>query len=152
MLLWTDTLSPEFKEPGAEDGLTFFATHLHAHSFGRQLWLEHVRDQKVIGTFGENRAFKGYGSSQNYQFYRATHNFLAGDALRGHCIYNTSQKQEWTQYGVDHGDEMCAFLLFYYPHVLLPRLPQNHLCSLLQGFNNNKYDSKDGSRIALDEP
>jgi hypothetical protein len=66
-------------------------------------------------------------------FYENKLPFLQGDALRGHCVYNTTGKNTTTHYGVDHGDEMCAFLLFYTPHVSSAVFDQNHLCSLLPG-------------------
>ena len=31
------------------EGVTFFGTHLHTHSNGRKLWVDHERDGKVLG-------------------------------------------------------------------------------------------------------
>jgi hypothetical protein len=62
--------SSEVIKEQKEDGVTFFATHLHSHSTGSQLWVDHKRDDAVIGTFGKNMNYKGYGPSQSYQFYK----------------------------------------------------------------------------------
>jgi hypothetical protein len=111
--------------------LTFFATHLHAHNYGSALWVEHLRNGKVLGTLGRNLNYSGYGPSQNYEFYTAASRFRAGDELRAHCVFNTTGVTSETHYGVDHGDEMCAFLLFYYPSNSSALAPQSHICSLL---------------------
>ena len=39
----------------AHEGVTFFATHLHTHSNGRKLWVDHEREGKVIGKRIEQR-------------------------------------------------------------------------------------------------
>jgi hypothetical protein len=71
-------LAPDFaaaaQTPSA--GLRFFATHLHAHSFGRQLWVEHLRNGVVVGEFGHIAEFKGYGASQVW-FLSFLGNFLS---------------------------------------------------------------------------
>ena len=82
------------------------------------------------GTFGKNMDYKGYGASQSYQFYDADSKFKTGDAMQAHCIYDTSHKDTPTAYGVDHGDEMCAFIMFYYPANPKVLYKMNHLCSL----------------------
>eukprot|EP00039_Didymoeca_costata_P030812 m.31475 g.31475 ORF g.31475 m.31475 type:complete len:427 (-) comp8322_c0_seq1:92-1372(-) len=113
-----------------QTGVTFFGTHLHAHSRGKKLWVSHIRAGKEIGRFGDNQDYKGYGESQSYVFYQAKSEFRQGDSLQGHCIFNTSGKSQITPYGVTHGTEMCAFVLFYYPANPTRFHDVNHLCSL----------------------
>ena len=87
--------------------------------------------------------YKGYGTSQSYQFYQASDKFKAGDALAGHCVYNTSHiTNRNTNYGVDHGDEMCAFIMFYYPADVTTLYKMNHLCSLFPSRDPNVTDKQ----------
>lgn len=83
-----------------------------------------------LGTFGKNLDYTGYGESQSYQFYQADSKFKTGDAMSAHCIYDTTGINHPTNYGVDHGDEMCAFIMFYYPANPKLLYKMNHLCSL----------------------
>ena len=39
-----------------------------------------------------------------------------GDSLKTNCIFDTRDKKEPTTYGTNHGEEMCGFLMMYYPH------------------------------------
>mgnify|MGYP002403254450 CR=1 FL=1 len=96
-----ELLQPDFAMAAGQQrqGLTFFGTHLHAHSLGRRLWVDHVRDGKVLGTLGINDDYQGYGDSQSYQFYQPLEHFQPGDSLRGHCVFDTSGKQVMTDYG-----------------------------------------------------
>lgn len=50
--------------------------------------------------------------------------------MSAHCIYDTTGINHPTNYGVDHGDEMCAFIMFYYPANPKLLYKMNHLCSL----------------------
>lgn len=121
------------KTKGKAQGLTFYGTHLHAHSSGRQLWVDHMRGGKSIGTFGENMEYKGYGASQSYVFYKPADTYQKGDSITGNCVFNSSKASQTVHYGVGHGDEMCAFILFYYPADPHNHPHVNHLCSLMPG-------------------
>ena len=40
-----------------------------------------------------------------------------GDSLTFHCIFDTRDTDSPINYGVSHGDEMCAPLILYFPHL-----------------------------------
>ena len=42
--------------------------------------------------------------------------FPCGPDARTNCIFDTRDRSETTVYGTNHGEEMCGFLMMYYPH------------------------------------
>ena len=61
---------------------------------------------------------------------RLPHARREGDALRLVCEYDMTAKREGTPYGLGHGNEMCATLMYYlqasrcsHPYAFLARVP-----------------------------
>lgn len=108
-----------------------FAVHLHAHTNGKKLWWQHLRNGKVIGEYGRFNHYGGYGPHQSFMHLHNTKNpksiqgdFTPGDgaslqksdSLRINCEFDTTGFKNIVKYGTNHGEEMCGFLMMYYPH------------------------------------
>ena len=97
------------------------AAHLHGHDHLIGARLEHYRDDKLIGTYGDITPFHGYGHDQTFlTLIESTGEpdiepILKGDSLTFVCTYDSSRESNHIHYGVSHGDEMCAPLVLYYP-------------------------------------
>ena len=95
-----------------------FAVHLHAHDHGKALWLEHFRFGKKIGEYASIDPFHGYGRDQTFiHVPKSAPPLRPGDSLTFHCIFDTRDTDSPINYGVSHGDEMCAPLILYFPHL-----------------------------------
>jgi len=96
------------------------ALHLHMHNLGKRMWLELIRDGKVVTTIGRDDHYGGYGPSEDYHTnlgpFTDEQLIHKGDALRVHCEYDTSAIDTATTYGIDWGYEMCGPLFYYAPH------------------------------------
>ena len=105
------------------DLLTFtkihpFAVHLHAHDHATSVTLTHYRGGKELQTYAYIAPFHGYGPDQTFFALPASADSIElGDSLTFTCIFNNSHGFHPLLYGVSHGDEMCAPLILYYPHV-----------------------------------
>ena len=81
--------------------------------------------QNLCGTGGEELStyaqlvpFHGYGADQTFmELPESVESIKAGDSLTFTCIFNSTSSKRPIQYGVSHGDEMCAPVVIYYPHV-----------------------------------
>ena len=63
-------------------------------------------------------------SNDNYSFEEQTIHFFdppkyiqPGDALVPYCIYNTTDRIDFTRNGISSLDEACYNILFYYPKI-----------------------------------
>jgi hypothetical protein len=102
----------------AHDELRPFAVHLHAHDHATSVHLTHYREGKKLSTYAELVPFHGYGADQTFMELPGSADAIkAGDSLTFTCFFNSTDSQRTIQYGVSHGDEMCAPLIMYYPHV-----------------------------------
>ena len=116
-----------------------FAVHLHAHDHGKALWLEHFRDGTKIGEYASIDPFHGYGADQTFiHVPKNAPPLRPGDSLTFHCIFDTRDTSHAINYGVSHGDEMCAPLVLYYPHV------KDHATNNVQVWDEHIY-KKDAS-------
>jgi hypothetical protein len=94
------------------EGVTVYASFLHAHERGRRLWTSHLRNGQLIGTIGNN---------QNYDFNLQKVQSLPptivkrGDAFITYCNYDTSADENTTIWGENTENEMCFNFLYYYP-------------------------------------
>lgn len=101
-----------------------FAVHLHAHDYTIKVRLEHLRgkypNMRVLKAYDAIVPFRGYGNDQTFRHLLTdVEPILSGDTLIFICtIRNT--RNILIHYGVAHGDEMCAPLMLYYPHVRGP--------------------------------
>ena len=112
-------------------GVQPFAVHLHTHKNGRKLWWEHRRGGRVIGEYGRFDKYRGYGPQQSFMHLNNSLNpeslqseFSQGDgakleendSLVVNCEFDTTDVKSPIRYGTNHGEEMCGFLMMYYPH------------------------------------
>eukprot|EP00051_Salpingoeca_urceolata_P011287 m.139622 g.139622 ORF g.139622 m.139622 type:complete len:536 (-) comp17063_c1_seq3:122-1729(-) len=117
------------------DGLTFFATHLHAHAHGKQLYAELIRNGSVIGEYGRIDNYGGYGPDQTVQLLSTdAPKFLRGDSLKAVCHFDSRGLSSPLVYGVEEGEEMCGFVLFYYPHDASQLYERDNMCLLKASF------------------
>lgn len=128
-----EMLKADFKKYGK---VNVFAVHLHAHNRGKKLWWDHLRGGKKIGEYGRFQRYRGYGKDESWMHMDAKLNkgmsplfkvgttvgadkggqLRPGDSVRTNCIFDTRDRSEVTEYGTNHGEEMCGFLMMYYPH------------------------------------
>jgi hypothetical protein len=93
------------------EGVTIYASFLHAHERGRRIWTNVVRNGKVISTIGNN---------QNYDFNLQTVQSLPrtvlqqDDELVTYCTYDTVGFGN-VSWGEESSQEMCFNFLYYYP-------------------------------------
>jgi dopamine beta-monooxygenase len=96
-----------------------FAAHLHAHDHAKAVWLDHYRGGEKIGEYASVDPFHGYGPDQSFiHVPKGSPPLRPGDSLTFTCMFDTSAVDHKTVYGVSWGDEMCAPLILYYPHVV----------------------------------
>jgi dopamine beta-monooxygenase len=110
-----NTIGPDFARFGEVQP---FAAHLHAHDHAKAVWLDHYRSGKKIGEYASIEPFHGYGPDQTFiPIPKGAPPLRPGDSLSFTCLFDTSAVENQIEYGVSHGDEMCAPLILYYPHV-----------------------------------
>jgi hypothetical protein len=102
-----------------------FGLHLHAHNHAISVRLEHYRQDVQLATYDLINPFHGYGVDQTFHHLvgkngKTVDRILPGDSLTFVCVFDTTNVNRATFYGVSHGDEMCAPILMYYPHVSGP--------------------------------
>ena len=103
--------------------LSIFAAHLHAHDTCTALTVHHSwedgdgNEETVLAGI---EPYHGYGEDQNFfslESESRPRQLVAGehDELVVSCTFDTSAKDETTIYGVREQDEMCGFVMIYYP-------------------------------------
>ncbi len=99
-------------EAGLKDDVHVIGTWLHAHDIGKTLWTEVFRGGEMIGELGREDPFVF-----DYQTFQAADFWVQpGDEFLTHCVYDASERAEWT-YGGDATDqEMCINFMMYYPN------------------------------------
>jgi len=109
-----DTMTRSLLPP---QGVTIFASFLHAHERGRRIWTNVIRNGKVVTTIGNN---------QNYDFNLQTVQTLPRTVLQQddqyvtYCTYDTVNKSD-VVWGEASDQEMCFNFLYYYP-ILNPNI------------------------------
>lgn len=124
---------------GTSRGLTPLALHLHAHDSAMKMVVEHhSRRGDVVEEYMKIDPYHGYGDDESFKLVPtsgpdAPRKFLPGDRLLGRCWFNSTWTDKATQYGVDHGDEMCGFIMYYFPHDPMKTSSRWQLCQTYQG-------------------
>lgn len=103
-----------------EKPLTFVAAHLHAHDSVTRMEVITTKKSGVRYSTWLDANYTGYGRSQQFHVKgedegNAKYELARGDSLTISCVFNTSAVKKTTVYGVDHGEEMCGIVGFYYP-------------------------------------
>lgn len=95
------------------EGLTAYSSFLHAHTRGRRIWTNVVRNGTIIGTMGNNQAYDF--NLQKVVALSPALNLLPGDQFVTYCVYDTSQDTKNVKYGEGTDSEMCINMVLYYP-------------------------------------
>ena len=91
--------------------------------------------------YDEIETFGGYGKDQTFRHLPIrSESIRVGDSLTFVCTFSSMDMQRPIHYGVSHGDEMCAPLILYYPHV---RGPKGQTNINMIGFTNTKTKADD---------
>lgn len=95
-----------------EDAATVFASGLHMHEVGKEVFTNVYRDGKLVTKFGENLNW-----DFNVQEIKSLPPFKVGggDVMRTYCVYDTTGRTTVTKGGDETTDEMCINYLMYYP-------------------------------------
>jgi len=91
--------------------LNIFASSLHMHVSGAQMWTTHYRDDKLLGTISRTDFFAFDNQHSNY----VNVTLKPGDRLNTHCVFNTKDRSRTTGFGYASFSEMCMDFLQYYP-------------------------------------
>jgi hypothetical protein len=91
-----------------------FASMLHTHALGREIWTEQWRDGRLLRELSSNHRYDWQSQStvrlDDFEI-------LPGDELRTTCIYDASKTTAAVPGGTGTGDEMCIDFLMVYPAV-----------------------------------
>jgi len=91
--------------------INIFSDFLHMHMAGTQMWSNIWRGNTSLGHL--NRAdFYGFHFQQNTPVQKT---IKPGDRISTHCVYNTANRQNFTEFSIESTDEMCMEFIFYYP-------------------------------------
>merc|ERR1719361_3303832 len=96
-----------------EEGVTAFASVLHAHYVGSALYLRHVRNGTELEPLDWNDDY-----DFNYQTqvtFETPRTFLPGDHFIMQCEYDTTSRDVMTFAGLGSSQEMCLTFIWVYP-------------------------------------
>jgi len=97
--------------------LTVFASMLHAHLAGRQIYTQHFRqsnNQTVKIEDLNNNPYYDF-NVQAYDLFNPPKSIQPGDSLVTYCVYNTEDRTDTTYFGLSTAEEMCFNYVAYYP-------------------------------------
>ena len=89
--------------------ITVFASMLHAHLAGREIWTEHYRqkeDETYVQIEDMNHNIYYDFNLQEYTVFDPPHKILPNDALVTYCVYNTMDRNYTTHLGLATTEEM----------------------------------------------
>ncbi|XP_068720685.1 DBH-like monooxygenase protein 2 homolog [Montipora capricornis] len=98
-----------------EGGINVFASLPHTHLTGRKIFLRHIRNEVELPEIT-----KDYHYDFNFQEVQTLPkevHIAPGDALINVCVYDSTDRNDFTRGGLGTRDEMCLSFLFYYPKV-----------------------------------
>jgi len=93
------------------DDLIVFASSLHMHASGAQMWTTHYRDDKYLGTLTRSDFYAFNNQHSNY----INVTIKRGDRLNTHCVFDTRERTRSTGFGYASFSEMCMDFVQYYP-------------------------------------
>ena len=94
-------------------GITVFASQLHTHLTGVQVFTRIVRKDGRIETLNADRHYSPH--FQEIRLLPEPIRIEPGDAILHTCIYNTESRTNMTFGGYGIRDEMCVNYMHYYP-------------------------------------
>jgi hypothetical protein len=93
--------------------INVFASFVHMHIRGRQIWTEQFRHNVSLGNLGEDLSYDF--NSQGFKPVKGGRTVIAGDELIIHCVWNSQQETTTITGGESTNTEMCFNLFLYYP-------------------------------------
>jgi len=97
--------------------LIVFASMLHAHLAGRQIYTEHYRqsgNETIKIDDLNNNPYYDF-NVQAYDLFNPPKTMQPGDSLVTYCVYNTEDRTDTTYFGLSTYEEMCFNYVAYYP-------------------------------------
>jgi hypothetical protein len=93
--------------------MNVFASGLHMHLHGKEMWTEHFRGSTQLPRLGETHTYDF--NAQKFVPVNAT--IRAGDSLTTHCIWDSVGSPTNITGGESTYEEMCLNVILYYPTV-----------------------------------
>eukprot|EP01121_Diplochlamys_sp_Union-15-3_P015717 TRINITY_DN5244_c0_g1_i3.p1 TRINITY_DN5244_c0_g1~~TRINITY_DN5244_c0_g1_i3.p1 ORF type:complete len:170 (+),score=19.58 TRINITY_DN5244_c0_g1_i3:152-661(+) len=94
-----------------------FASGLHMHTLGRQIWTEHFRNINGTSVKISNIGCDDFFDFNQQRFTPLDAVIRPGDSFITHCVWDTSSKSVNTKGCESPACEMCLNFLPYYPKV-----------------------------------
>ena len=102
-----------------------------------------------LQSYDQIETFHGYGTDQTFRHLPIdAETILKGDSLTFVCTFNSIGNSNSIYYGVSHGDEMCAPLILYYPHVK-GKQGNTNVNMISFEISKTRKDDVSGSKIIL---
>jgi len=95
------------------EGVTAFASFLHAHKVGYAITLRHVRDGVELEPLEINEHYDF--DYQQTTVFDETVTLLPGDQFFVECTYDTTDREEMVLAGLGSKQEMCIGFVYVYP-------------------------------------
>ncbi|XP_014787916.1 DBH-like monooxygenase protein 1 [Octopus bimaculoides] len=110
-------IKPEKNIQWNEDGVKMIAILLHAHLAARKIRLHHYRDGKKLPDimYDDNYDF----NYQELRFIKTETTLLKDDILQIECVYDTTERTNFTNGGLGTDEEMCQAFIMHYPRIEL---------------------------------
>jgi len=93
--------------------INVFASGLHMHASGRQMWTTHYRDDVLLSTTDRADFYSFDFQHVNYVNYT----IKRGDRLNTHCVMSTADRNYVTRFGYASIAEMCMNFISYWPRL-----------------------------------
>ena len=115
-------------------GITVFASQLHTHLTGVQVFTRIVKKDGTIVTLNIDRHYSPH--FQEIRLLPEPVQIERGDMILHTCIYNTESRANMTFGGYGISDEMCVNYMHYYPRSGLELCKTSVTDEALKGFFN----------------
>ncbi|CAF0824212.1 unnamed protein product [Didymodactylos carnosus] len=96
-----------------EEGITVFASQLHTHLTGVQVFTRIIRKDGTIEILNIDRHYSPH--FQEIRILQKPIKIYKGDTILHTCIFNTRERKKMTFGGFSIHDEMCVNYMHYYP-------------------------------------
>mmetsp|Transcript_25377 Transcript_25377/g.80352 ORF Transcript_25377/g.80352 Transcript_25377/m.80352 type:complete len:384 (-) Transcript_25377:344-1495(-) len=112
--LWEASCPSEATQAGLpEGGIHVFATLMHMHTAGRQIYVRHMRGGEEIAPLGAEPSYDF--DFQDVKAWTPPIKIERGDSWTTQCVYDTSGRSKTTKMGEATDQEMCISFMMYYP-------------------------------------
>ena len=137
-----ETTCPSACTQSFSSSINIFYSFLHMHKYGKEMWSTHLkynnRSEIESRSVIDSRQFWNFG----LQSLAAVNTEIKpGDAISTHCVYDTSKIRAGTSIGQSTNQEMCLYIIAYYPAMPISKCGYKHgysVCSPLWDSTNSK--------------